>query len=117
IGTFLTVLFLLVRVSSRQEIFSEIKKSGKEKNNQLVYFGSQGMGAVGSILQNYAVSLGSVALVASLQGLQYGLLLIISTLVTFFYPKIVKEDYSRKKIIKKIIAVGLIAVGLYFLTR
>ncbi|MFA6467076.1 MAG: DMT family transporter [Patescibacteria group bacterium] len=115
LGTFLTVLFLLFRPSSREEILAEIKAGNKKKNNKFIYFSTQGLGALGSILQNYAVALGSVALVTSLQGLQYVLLLVFSMAMTFFYPKIIKEDYSRKKLIKKIIAIIFVALGLYFL--
>ncbi|MBU1203233.1 EamA family transporter [Patescibacteria group bacterium] len=115
IGTFLTVLFLLIKQSSRQEIFSEIKKSNKQKNNKFIYVGTQGMGALGSVLQNYAVALGSVALVTSLQGLQYALVLLFSGLLTFFYPKIAKEDYGHGRLSKKVLAIIFIALGLYFM--
>jgi drug/metabolite transporter (DMT)-like permease len=117
LGTFVTVLFLLIRKSSREEILTEIRTGGKKKNNRFVYFGTQGMGALGSVLQNYAVSLGSVALVTSLQGLQYALILVFTTVLTFFYPKIIKEDYTRRRLVKKIIAIILIFLGLYFLAR
>jgi drug/metabolite transporter (DMT)-like permease len=115
LGTFLTVLFLLIRKSSRDEILTEIRSGNKQKNNKFVYLGTQGLGALGSILQNYAVALGSVALVTSLQGLQYAVLLILSAVLSFFYPKIIKEDNSQKPLIKKIMAIILIAIGLYFL--
>lgn len=115
LGTFLTVLFLLIRRSSREEILTEIKSGNKKKSNKFIYFSTQALGALGSILQNYAVALGSVALVTSLQGLQYVLLLVFSALMTFFYPKIIKEDYSKKKLIKKILAIIFVALGLYFL--
>jgi len=115
LGTLFTVLFLLFRKSSRDEILSELKNGNKQKSNKFVVFGTQGMGALGGILQNYAVALGSVSLVASLQGLQYALLLVLVTIVTFFYPKIIKEEYNSKRLIKKIAAIILIAIGLYFL--
>jgi len=115
LGTFVTVLFLLIRKSSRQEIFSEMKQGNKNKNNKFLVFGNQGLGALGGILQNYAVSIGSVSLVASLQGLQYALLLVLVTITTFLYPKILKEDYATKRIVKKILAIVLISIGLYFL--
>lgn len=115
LGTFITVLFLLILPSSRQEIFSEIRNSNENKNNKFVYFGVQGAGALGSILQNYAVSLGSVALVTSLQGMQYALLLILGTLFSLFLPKIFKEDYDFSRLWKKILAVLFIALGLFFM--
>src|SRR3989339_760373 len=115
LGTLLTVSFLLFRKSSRREIFSEFKNGNKKKSNKFIVLGTQGFGALGGILQNYAVSLGSVSLVASLQGLQYALLLVLVTIVTFFYPHILKEEYSRKTAIKKVASVILIGLGLYFL--
>lgn len=115
LGTLLAVSFLLIRKSSRQEILSEIRVGNQNKNNKFVVLGTQTMGAVGGILQNYAVSLGSVSLVASLQGMQYALLLILVTIVTFFYPRILKEEYSKKAVIKKIISIVFIGLGLYFL--
>ncbi|MFA6307568.1 MAG: EamA family transporter [Patescibacteria group bacterium] len=115
LGTFVTVLFLLIRKSSRQEIFSEMKKGNKNKNNKWLVLGNQGLGALGGILQNYAVALGSVALVTSLQGLQYALILVLVTVMTFLYPNIIKEEYSNKRIYKKTLAIVLISIGLYFL--
>lgn len=117
LGTLFSVLFLIFRKDSRREIFAEIKKGNQKKNNKFIVFGTQGLGAVAGILQNYAISLGSVALVASLQGLQYGILLVLVTIVTFFYPNILKEDYSSKTISKKVAAVLLIFLGLYFLVK
>lgn len=115
VGTFLTVLTLLVKKESRDEIFGEIKNSSKQKSNQFIYFGTQGFGALGTVLQNYAVSLGSVALVTSLQGLQYGLLLVFTALGSILIPKIVKEDVSQSVIIQKVLSIALIGIGLYFL--
>lgn len=116
LGTFVAVLFLLVSKDSRQRIINGIKKSNEKKSNRFVYFGTQIAGAVGSLMQNYAVALGSVALVASLQGMQYGLLLILTALITVFRPGIIKEDNSGRIIWQKVAAIVLIAIGLYFIT-
>lgn len=115
LGTFLAVLLLLVRKDWRKELKSDLKKSSKNKNNRFVFFGTQGLAALGSILQNYAVSLGSVALITSLQGLQYAVLLILTFLITLINPKILKEDSSAKIVFQKILAIILITLGLYFL--
>lgn len=115
VGTFLAVMILLIQKENRQEIFRDIKKSSKQKNNQFIYFGTQGMGALGSLLQNYAVNLGSVALVTSLQGLQYGLLLIFTAIGTVVLPKIIKEEMSKNILIQKVVSIVLIGIGLYFI--
>ncbi|PLX26088.1 hypothetical protein C0580_00645, partial [Candidatus Parcubacteria bacterium] len=86
-----------------------------KKNNIFVFLATQGLGATGSMLQNYAVSLGSVALVTSLQGLQYAFLLILTLLGTILLPKIIKEKITIKILTRKFVAIILIGIGLYFL--
>ena len=115
LGTFLAVILMLVDSNSRREILDDLHQSNNNKDNKFIFFGIQGFGALGSILQNYAVSLGSVALVTSLQGLQYALLLVMSALVTVFFPSIIKENNSKKIIVQKILAILIIGLGLYFL--
>ncbi|MBT6691465.1 DMT family transporter [Candidatus Parcubacteria bacterium] len=115
LGTFLAVILMLVNGNSRREIFDDLQQSNTNKDNKFIFMGVQGLGAIGSVLQNYAVSLGSVALVTSLQGLQYALLLVMSAIVTAFLPNIIKEYNPRRIIIQKIVAVLIIGLGLYFL--
>lgn len=115
LGTFVAVLFLLIKQQDRQEIKEDLQASGKKKNNIFIVLSTQGLGALGGILQNYAVALGSVALVTSLQGVQYAFILIITYILTILRPKIIKEDRSRKIIIRKVVAISLIGLGLYFL--
>jgi len=115
-GSFLAVLFLVIRKKDRQDIKEDLLKSNQKKQNKFIFFGTQGIAAIGSILQNYAVALGSVVLVTSLQGLQYAFILIFTYLLSLFWPKIIKEDQSKKIIIKKIIAIILIGLGLYLIS-
>ncbi|MDD5749567.1 MAG: DMT family transporter [Patescibacteria group bacterium] len=117
LGTFAAVLVFLLKKNWRQEIKKDLKQSKKNKKSPLIFFGTQGLGAAGSILQNYAVALGSVALVTSLQGLQYAFILVFTFLITLFNPKILKEDNSALIVWQKILAIILIALGLYFIAR
>ena len=114
LGSLLAVLTLLLPPAWRREIFKNLKTlRGK---NAKIFFANQTFAGAGFTLQNYAISIGSVALVNALQGVQYALLIILGGLLTIFYPKLITENISRAVIIQKIIAVILIAVGLYFLT-
>ena len=70
---------------------------------------------IGFLLQNYAIFLGSVALVNALQGVQYAFLLVLGGLISVFYPNLLKENISTKVVIQKLTAVLLISIGLYFL--
>lgn len=111
LGTFLAALSLLIPGQYRREIF-EAFRSLKRKNGQAIFFGTQGLAALGFLLQNYALNLGSVVIINALQGVQYVFLLILGALLTVFYPKLIKENISRSVIIKKLIAVAIIIVGL-----
>lgn len=115
IGSFLAAMLLIVGRKGRKEVFADLQKSKKKKNNIFVFLATQGLGATGSMLQNYAVSLGSVALVTSLQGLQYAFLLILTLLGTMLLPKIIKEKITIKILTRKFVAIVLIGIGLYFL--
>ena len=59
--------------------------------------------------------LGSVALVNAAQGVQYALLLIISTVLALISPKLLKETFSWRIFLQKLFAVLVIGVGLYFI--
>lgn len=113
-GSFLFVLGMLFPKKIRKEIFNSIGKMKMKKG--ALFFANQGLSAVGFFLQNLAISLTSVALVSALQGVQYVFVIILGALFTIFFPRILKENISKKIIIQKIIAVIFIALGLYLLT-
>lgn len=116
-GSLLMSLFFLLNKETRHEI----KKSFKTKPKKSVKVGSgfvlanQATGSVASLIQSYAIYLGPVAIINALQGVQYAFLLVLGIFFTIFCPKILKEDISKKILIKKIIAIILIGIGLYFM--
>ena len=117
IGSLFLALLLLVGRTSRREILGSLKSgqpSGTNRN-RFIIIGNQALGAVAFVLQNYAISFGSVALVNALQGVQYAFLLIFGWLFTIFNPKIIKENLSRRVVLQKIAAIILITIGLYFI--
>lgn len=115
LGATLFVLLFLIKKKDRLAILSIFKKSSPKQNKLLVIF-NQGIGSLGFILQNYAVFLGSVALVNALQGAQYAFLLVISTGLALAAPRLLKENFSWKITLQKLAAVIIISLGLYFLT-
>jgi drug/metabolite transporter (DMT)-like permease len=115
-GTLLFVLTFLIRKADRDGIFKSFKDLMKGKG-KLLFFGNQGLAGIGFVLQNYAIALGSVALVNAMQGVQYVFLLILGAIVTVFKPQAIKEDISKSIIIQKIIAILFVAIGLFFVAR
>lgn len=115
LGAGLLVSLFLLSKKNRHEIFTAFTKKNPNKNKFLVVV-NQGLGSVGFVLQNYAIFLGSVAIVNALQGAQYAFLLIISAVIALMSPKLLKETFSWRIILQKSAAVVIIGLGLYFLT-
>ncbi|MBX4191713.1 MAG: hypothetical protein KW804_02865, partial [Candidatus Doudnabacteria bacterium] len=83
--------------------------------NVALYYSSRATGTVGGFLQNYAVSLGSVSVVNALQGVQFVFLLILTSLLSIYFPKVLKEKISAEILTLKVTAIALISCGLYLL--
>ena len=58
----------------------------------------------------------SVAVVTALLGVQYSFVLIFATLLSLRMPTLLHEKVSSNTIIQKVLAIGLIAVGLYLVS-
>lgn len=115
LGATVFVMLFLLNKKDRQAILANFKKSSPKQNKFLVIL-NQGIGSAGFILQNYAVFLGSVALVNALQGVQYALLLVIGAGLAVVSPKLLKETFSWPIVLQKLLAIIIISCGLYFIT-
>lgn len=113
LGFFAMALMFLIPKKSRRWIFNAPKEAST--GNKFVYLGARISGSMAGFFQNYAIKLGSVSLVNALQGTQYAFLLLLTSVLSARYPKIVKEDTSLRKIAQKVLAIILISLGLYFL--
>lgn len=81
LGAVITVLFFLFDKKSRREIISNLKgDNGKKRKNKniFLFLFNQGLGSLSFVLQNYAIFLGSVAIVTALQGVQYAVMMFFS---------------------------------------
>ncbi len=114
LGAALFVLLFLINKKDRKIILKTFHSHKKSKNGLLVIL-NQGLGSLGFILQNYAIFLGSVALVNALQGVQYAFLLVISSVLAVLSPRLLKENFSWRIFSQKLLAVIVIAFGLYFI--
>jgi len=120
LGSLIPVSLLLIRKKDRQEIFGSFKsKPGevKTKKRTFLVFGNQALGAGAFILQSYAISFGSVAIVNALQGVQYAFLLAFGWVLSVLMPKSFKEDISPRTVVEKVLVIVLISLGLYFIVK
>lgn len=98
-----------------QRLYNRIFQKEKTTRQAVAIVSDKVLGALGMLLIQYAVSIGSVSKVNALNGLQYGLLIIIVAFLSTFFPAIFKERYSAGKLKYEVAAVCVIAVGLAFL--
>lgn len=113
ITTCLVALLFLLDKRFLNELKLNLKTS-KSSSKGLFLIG-QACGASFFVLINYAISLGSVTIVNSMQGLQYAFVLIMTTILAYFSPKLIKENFNIKILIQKVFAIILIAFGIIFL--
>ena len=114
-GFFLAALPILLFKRNREVIFNAPKEAGAR--NVALYYSSRITGTVGGFLQNYAVSLGSVSVVNAMQGTQFAFLLGLTTFLSVYFPKVLKERINAETITLKLTAIALISGGLYLITR
>jgi len=90
-----------------------LKSSGGVKvKTGILAVANKGLSALGFVLLNYAIFLGSVSLVNALQGVQYVFLLVIGIFLSKKFPQIIREQISEGAIIQKVVAIVLISFGL-----
>ena len=87
----------------------------RSKKRFILVAGDIALGVTGATLVQYAVALGSVSMVNALAGAQYAILIFLVALISKFFPNILKETFTSKEIVQKIVAVVIISIGLILL--
>jgi drug/metabolite transporter (DMT)-like permease len=114
-GMFLIALTTLLSAKNRKEIWSA--RSETSNQQKIAFYTSRGAGGLAGVLQNFAISIGSVTIVNALQSVQFSFVLILTTFLSFKYPKLLKEAITANIILQKLAAICLVIVGLIILGR
>lgn len=113
-GSFLGAIAILFFPEWRRMIFENKSKASGVKNFSFFIF-IRLLAAVAFILLNWSISLGNVALINSLQGVQYIFLMIIVLFLSSRHPRVLKEELGGGILLQKMIGACLIMIGLYML--
>ena len=116
IFSFLFVMIFIFDRGFRKE-FKDGKNNPDKKTGTLFIF-TQGAGGLANVLQSLAISLVPISYLAimnSMKGIQYVFLFIMVALVSYFLPKVLKEETSKRIIIQKIVSILIIGLGLAIL--
>lgn len=93
------------------------KKEDKQKTKGaagLLILIGQSLGAIGFVLVQYAINLGSASIVNALQAIQYTLLVLVAILFAKRAPTLLGEEITMPVLIQKTIAIILVAIGLWY---
>lgn len=117
-------LLTLVDVRAGQEAWSIIRpaKEGRSKGNKqpgkiaaIMALVGQGLGAVGFVLVQYAMSKGSASLVNALQAVQYAFLVLLALALRKRALQLLGEHLDKRTLILKGAALAVTALGMYLL--
>ena len=116
-GGFL-VLPLLLHPTARGQIFSgRVTKNDFINKTSLLLIIGQSFGAASGFLVAYAVSLASPALVNSMFGFQYLVILLVALFLAHAHKsKLLNETLTKSALIQKVIGSGFLSLGVYLLT-
>lgn len=117
VGGFLFAVGLFVISKDlRRKLFARRRQAQKKRIRTTVLFlGNQGLGAGAGILQNFAIFLAPplyITFVNALQGIQYVFLMLFAAVISFAFPAAIHEVFSRRVLIKKLVAIFLIMAGI-----
>jgi len=113
VGCFLGALLIFSLPLARKKIFSNYR--GLKIKSGGLFVSNKALAGLASLLLAYAVAKGNVSLVNALQGTQYAFLFALTFLISWKSPKLLKENFRRAIFAQKIIAIVVIAVGLFIL--
>ncbi|MEI6596787.1 MAG: EamA family transporter [bacterium] len=112
LGSFIGVLLMLFIPEWRRVIFDQ-QKGAKTPKNLFYFLTIRLLAAAAFIMINWAISLGNVAVVNALQGVQYLFLFFIILLISNKFPKMLNEQLGGGVLVQKLIGTVLICLGLY----
>jgi len=112
LGSFLGVLLMLFVPGWRYLIFKQ-QKNTKTPKNLIFFLIIRLLAAAAFIMINYAISLGNVAIINALQGVQYLFLFVIILLIANKFPKMLNEQLGGGVLLQKLIGTLMVGLGLY----
>ncbi|MEO8637813.1 MAG: EamA family transporter [Candidatus Taylorbacteria bacterium] len=114
IGVSLVGVFLFLFIKPYRNQFLKMIKA--KPVFMIIFNGASEMVTiVGNLLVNFAVLLAPVVLVLAVTNLQPIFVFLIGIILSLFFPKIGKEDMSRRSIIQKSLSIVIIIFGSYLI--
>jgi drug/metabolite transporter (DMT)-like permease len=114
LGTAVTGFSFLLITKFRSE-FMRVLRLGRAKFLSMGIL-SEGLGYIGGFAISFATLLAPLALVQVVNGFQPVFVFFFGVLLTWFFPRIAKEDLSKKLLLQKILFISIMFVGTYLIS-
>jgi len=108
------VAFCVPRIRSLLK-FNPEGLSGVPRRLLPLFISNKALGGLCFLGINYAIMLGSVAVVNALQGIQFVFIFCLALLFSVYFPGFLKESFSFKATMQKIVGIVLISLGVAIL--
>ena len=113
VGSFLPALIALLFPAVRGKIFASQLKRSPAVFSLFIFNKTLSAGAF--LILNYAFMLGSITIVSALQGAQYFFLFIITLVLFWLSPNLVKEKFTLGTGMQKFLGIALVSLGIIVL--
>jgi drug/metabolite transporter (DMT)-like permease len=112
-GILFAALMALLIPEFRKSVFNNLKRRKKKENveNLAGTIIAKSTAGLGTLLLNYSISLGSVAIISSLVSVQYLLTFLFALFLSFFLKDIFVERFSLLNFLAKIAGILLVTLG------
>jgi uncharacterized membrane protein len=94
--------------------FKRKKKENKtyaRKHSVGIMVSNKVLGVLAVVLIQYASAYGSVTIVNALAGVQYIFIFLLMYLLTKFFPKVLREYFTKQEIVIELVAISMVIVG------
>lgn len=115
LGSFIAAVSILLIPAWRHSVRESRSDSSGQSGNLFFFFAVRLLAAFAFIMLNWAISKGNVALINSLQGVQYVFLILLVLFISNKYPKVSEEELGGGVLVQKVIGATLVSAGLYML--
>jgi hypothetical protein len=118
LGVFFGGLSLLLIPTFRREIIASLHDTSQSRRAQLSigmwFFANKIIATLGNLCLQYAIFLGPLVVVQALSGIQFAFVFLLALPLSYRFPVFFQEKLFFNDWVQKIVALTLIALGIYF---
>lgn len=119
VGSFVAALLLLLLPMTRHAIVRAGKSAAPSRVGVLFVF-NKALAGIGFFMLNLGIAQAgaarvNVAFVHALESTKFVFVLLMALAISYFFPHILSEEFTRRELIRKVSGVGIIVIGTFLL--